>query len=182
MFSFNHQNLFGHENKNREKWELLLYCTFLFGVPFFATQQLIVGTIVNALLIKASINHQAKKVIFLCALPSISVLLSGFIFGSLTPQVLWMLPFIWLGNFVIVLATRKLFVEKKRNFFASTLAGATAKTALLFTAAFALLQFSLVPAAFLLAFGIMQFITAESGAVIVWIHKGLKVKYAEERK
>ena len=182
MFLSKHQNLFGHENKNREKWELLLYCTFLFGVPFFFTQQLIVGTIVNALLIKASIDYKLKKVIFLCLLPSISVLAGGLIFGSLTPQLLWMLPFIWLGNFVIVLATRKLFVERKRNFFASTLAGATAKTPILFTAAFALLQFSLVPTVFLLAFGVMQFATAESGAVIVWSHKSLKLKYVGEGK
>ena len=74
-----------------------------------------------------------------------------------------MLPFIWMGNAVLVLCIKYFVLDKKTNSAAALGFGATAKAAVLFCAAFALLSFSMVPAAFLTAMGIFQLATAAIG-------------------
>ena len=74
-----------------------------------------------------------------------------------------MLPFIWVGNAVLVLCIKYFMLDNKTNRIAALGIGATAKAAFLFCAAFALLSFSMVPAAFLTAMGIFQLMTAAMG-------------------
>jgi len=159
--------LFGIKVSNETK-VILLYSLGLFIFPFLITQQLILGTLINALLIKSSIDCKSKKVLLLSVVPSIAVLASGYVFGSLTYHVIYMLPFIWAGNLVLMIAMRKLFVESKQNYLLSALIGASAKTMLLFSIAFVLMTYSFVPAVFLTVFGIVQFVTATLGAMIVY--------------
>jgi len=162
LFDLLHANFLSTENKT-----LFSYGLILFLIPLFPLHQLIIGTIVNALLIKSAISMKTKNVFFLALIPSIAVATGGLLFSGLTSAMIYMLPFIWAGNVVLMLFMRKMFMHKKRNYLLASLAGATAKTALLFTAAFVLLAYSFGPVLFLTAFGIIQFVTAIAGAVLI---------------
>jgi hypothetical protein len=160
------ENIFSKENK-----ELLLFALIIFTIPLIVTNQLIVGTIVNAFLIKSAIDYKSKKVFLLSLIPSIAVISGGIIFGNLSSAVLFVLPAIWLGNFSLMYLMRKIFVEKKVHFLISSILSASVKTILLFSFTFVLFSTSLVPALFLTTFGLIQFFTAVSGAVIIFASK-----------
>ncbi len=162
LFENLHANFLSTENKT-----LFSYGLVLFLIPMFPLHQLIIGTIVNALLIKSAITMKTKNVFLLALIPSIAVATGGVLFGGLTSAMVYMIPFIWAGNAVLMLFMRKMFMQKKKNYLLSSLAGATTKTALLFAVAFVLLAYSFVPVLFLTAFGILQFVTAIAGAIIV---------------
>jgi len=162
IFSFSEKYV--QENKN-----IFLAALVLFILPLLPLNQFIVGTIVNAILIKSAISMNSKKVFLLSVLPSLAVFLGGVLFANVTLEIALMLPFIWAGNFVLMLLTRKLFVSDKKSYFVSTLISSIGKTLILFFAAFVLLYFGLVPAVFLTMFGVMQFVTAQSGAVLVYL-------------
>lgn len=155
-------------NKQENKF-LILASLFLFTLPLLPLNQLIVGTIVNAILIKYSITFKSKKVFLLSIIPSTAVLVGGILFSNLTLQIALMLPFIWGANFILMILTRKLFIKEKKNYFLSTSASAAVKTIVLFLAAFVLFYLGAIPLVFLTMFGVMQFITAESGAVMVYL-------------
>ncbi|VVB76257.1 Uncharacterised protein [uncultured archaeon] len=157
-----HANFLSTENKT-----LFSYGLVLFLIPLFPLHQLIIGTIVNALLIKSAISMKTKNVFLLALIPSIAVAAGGVLFGGLTSSTIYMLPFIWAGNATLMLFMRRMFARENKNYLISSLAGATAKTALLFSAAFVMLAYSFVPALFLTAFGILQFGTAVAGAIAV---------------
>ena len=172
------KNLFLSRFKTRKEFlSITTYSFFLLLFPVIIVNQLILGTIVNALLIKSSLSYSLKRIALLCFLPSISVLATGFLFGNLSAQLLLMIPFIWLGNFTITFVSRKLFVEKKKNYFTSTFLAGVGKTILLLTSTSILLFFILVPAIFLTMFGINQLITAVSGAIIVGF--SLRIKWLQ---
>ena len=172
MFISKEQNSFF--SKNKETNELIKFSSYgvlLFLIPIFLSHQLLVGVIVNALIIRASFDHSLKKVLLLCLLPSLAVVSTGFLFGTLTSFLLWVLPFIWISNFIIACVSKKLFIEKERNYFFSTAMASIAKSLFLFASVVILFLFGLVPALFLTAFGVMQLVTAESGAIIVGLLK-----------
>jgi hypothetical protein len=152
--------------KNNEKL-FLFYSLTLFLTPLLISNQLLTGTIVNALLISAALKHSTKRIAILCTLPSLAVLASGLLFANLTHFVLILLPFIWISNFIIAYISKNLVTIKKKNYFVSTFAASVAKTLFLFTSVSILFYFALVPEVFLTAFGIFQLITAISGAIIV---------------
>jgi len=91
----------------------------------------------------------------------------------LTPQVLFVLPFIWLGNFSLMFLMRKIFVQNKVNYLISSIVSASVKTILLFSFTFILFSASLVPIVFLTTFGLNQFLTAMSGSIIIFASKKL---------
>jgi len=175
MFISKEKNLFLSKNKEKEELiRLFSYGALLFLIPIFLSHQLIVGVIVNALIIRASFDHSLKKVAILCLLPSLAVVLTGFLFSDLTQFLLIVMPFIWCSNFIIAFVSKKLFISQRKNYFLSTTMASIAKTIFLFVSIIVLLLFGLVPVAFLTAFGIMQLITSESGALIVGF---LKLKH-----
>ncbi|MCX6803088.1 MAG: hypothetical protein NTY48_00795 [Candidatus Diapherotrites archaeon] len=160
---FYYSSTFANETKL-----VLLYGVALFLIPFFSTNQLIVGTIVNALLIGSALKVKSKKVFFLSIIPSIAAFSAGILFGGLNSQLLLMLPLIWCGNALLMLVIRRLGARKlKKNYFYSLLGGTTTKAILLFSGAATLFNLGAVPFIFLTAFGIVQFVTAISGGLIV---------------
>ena len=100
----------------------LLVPTFLakliasvFGAGSVITQnsQLIVGSVVNTALIVAAINLKGwKKIVGIVTMPSISTILSGYVFKSASAHMAYMIPAIWIGNFVLIYAYKK---EEKDN-------------------------------------------------------------------
>lgn len=157
-----HNTLLAKENK-----ELILYAIVLFVLPLFPLNQLVAGTIINALLIKTAITYKSNKVFLLSIIPSTGALAGGILFSNLASQLILMLPIIWLGNLTIMFLMKSLYTKKGKEFFYSALFSGTAKTILLFSASVFLFSQSLVPVLFLTMFGINQLITAEAGAILV---------------
>lgn len=163
VFSFNHDT-------RKEFFVFGVYILALCCVPLLPTHQLIIGTIVNALLISAAFSFNWTRVVLLSLVPSFILVSAGIVFGGLTPYVLLMLPFVWVGNVTIALLAKYLVTTKKYAFSIAALAGATLKTALLFAAVSGYYYFGMVPFALLTAFGIFQFITASAGAIVAWMY------------
>ncbi len=149
------------------EWAEFLFLGFLaFLIPFLVgNPQLLVGTLVNAFLVVASLNLDAKKVVSIALLPSLGAIARGVLFGPFTFALVFMVPFIWAGNFLLILTMKYLFGEKKVNYLLSLGAGALLKAGLLFGSAYLLLQFGLVPALFLTAMGIVQLVTSVGGGI-----------------
>ena len=107
----------------------------IFGAnSFIATNsQYIVGTIVNTALIAAAINVKGwKQIVGLITLPSISAISSGLIFKTANIYSVYMVPAIWVGNFMFVYLYRKLFIQKKINYVLSAIASILAKVAIIY--------------------------------------------------
>ena len=152
------------------EWAEFLFLGFLaFLIPFLVgNPQILVGTLVNAFLVVAALNLDAKKVMGLALLPSLGAIARGVLFGPFTFALVFMVPFIWAGNILLILTMKYFFGEKKVNYFVSLGAGALLKAGLLFGSAYLLLHFSLVPALFLEAMGIVQLITALGGGIFAF--------------
>lgn len=149
----------------------------LFGsTSWIATNsQYAVGTLVNAALIITGINVQGwKKVIGVVTLPSISAMLSGFIFMSATIYTVYMIPAIWLGNFLLIYLYKYLFVSKHINYIVSSAISIAVKVAVIFVGFNILLAVNIVPQgskvaiALTTAMGLNQAITAILGAVLAF--------------
>ncbi len=169
-------------NLQKYKWcagyeaiEIVWYSIIGFFLPLMlAHPQWLVGTIVNAMLINAAITVRGYKLLPIILLPSLGVLSAGLILGKFTIFLLYMIPFIWIGNSILVFAF-KLFNIGKSWKYAPTLAvGAAAKALFLFSSAFVLFKLGLVPAVFLTAMGIMQLVTVLSGGALAFVVEKLK--------
>ncbi len=157
-----------------ETIKLYLYFFVGFLVPFsLGHPQYLVGTVVNATLILAAIEMGlSRKTLPLLFAPSLGVLARGIIFGPLTPFLLIMLPFIWIGNALLVFVISQLYQNKKKNYGIALGTAAGVKTGFLFSAAFALVSFSILPPLFLATMGLDQLLTAVAGGLLaIGLHK-----------
>lgn len=95
--------------------------------------QLIVGSIVNTALIVSAINLKGwKRILFVVTMPSISTILSGYIFGPLSMPMIYMIPAIWLGNFALVYSYKFIMLAKNKNYFVTGIVGIIIKVAIIF--------------------------------------------------
>ncbi|MEM0360402.1 MAG: hypothetical protein QXK06_03670 [Candidatus Diapherotrites archaeon] len=164
------KNAFNSEWLSRYKqWvEALLYALFCFMLPFIlshSSQQLLLGTLVNATIIIAATRLELKHLLSVILFPVFGVLSAGALFGSLTPYLLLLVPFIWAGNAVLAFS----FKHFNESFAFKALIGATAKALVIGVSAFTLFSFSMLPAALLLPMSAMQFVTALLGALVAFI-------------
>lgn len=156
---------------------ILLYSAITFGsfaIPFSLSQnQIITGTFVNAALIASVIMFPGRLFLPIIFLPSLAVLSRGMIFGPFTPFLIYFLPMIWLGNFVLVSVFKKCL--DNLGYSKSLVIGGIAKYLLLFLTANLYYKFHLVPGIFVKTMGILQLATVISGGVIVYFClKGLR--------
>jgi len=154
--------------------ELIVYSLASFLIPFAFHQQIFVGATVNMLLVLAALNLRGIKLLPVILFPSLGVIAGGYLFGGFTIYLVYTLPFIWLGNALIVLAFKYFRLHKKQNFVLTLGIGAAVKTALLFSAAFVLVYFAIIPPAFLVAMGIFQLITALLGGTMAFAVQKIK--------
>ncbi len=148
----------------QEYMEMAIYAVAAFSIPFiFGSQQLLVGSVVNCALVLAALNIRGRKLLPVLLLPSVGAYAAGMIFGSASMALLTMIPFIWLGNALLVLAIKQLTLSMKRNRVLALVAGSGFKAGFLFVIAFSLFGLGLVPAAFLTAMGVIQLATALMG-------------------
>ena len=152
-----------------ENIELVVCSILVFTIPLlFPQPQLLTGTLVNAFLIMAALHFRGWKVAPLVMLPSVAAVLNGVLFGPFTVSLLYMMPFIWLGNFALVYLFKRLHIANKTNYFLTLGVSALAKAGLLFGVAYLLVEAGILPAVFLTAMGLLQLGTAIAGGMVAF--------------
>ena len=130
-------------------------------------QQLIVGTVVNSLLFFTSYKLSEKSYLPIAVFPSIVAVFQGLLFGKLTIFLIYFLPFIWLGNYFLMIISKRL----------SWLIGIIVKVLFLFLIANLLVNLKIVPKIFLTSMGLFQLVTAVLGySLYLLISKLFKIK------
>lgn len=136
-------------SKTSETIQTIIIALIAFLVPTFLAQlirlifgadsiittnsQLIVGSIVNTALVISALNLKGwTKIIFVITMPSISTILSGYVFKSASVYMVWMIPAIWLGNLALILAFKYIKIAKQKNYFLASIIGVISKVIIIF--------------------------------------------------
>ncbi len=138
-----------------------------------SNSQLIVGSIVNTALVVAALNLKGwSKIIPIVTMPSISTILSGYIFKSASVYMVYMIPAIWIGNFALIFAFKYLMIKNNRNYFLSSAVGIICKVAIIFGFFMILKAFNVFPEKLISnlqnAMSIIQLVTATIGCVLAF--------------
>lgn len=147
--------------------QVLEYSLFAtsFLIPFFISgPQLLTGTIVNALLFIFALKAKSKNTLPIVILPSIGAVLNGVLFGKFTVFLLYLLPFIWISNYVLVQSFA--YLNKKSPFIISVIGSSILKWIVLFSAAYVLTFTKVIPMIFLQLMGLFQLYTALAGGMV----------------
>ena len=103
-------------------------------------------------------------------MPSISTIVSGYIFGPVSVPMLYMMPAIWLGNFALIFSFKYLMLKKKNYYWVSAVVGIIAKVLIIFGLFNLINLFGVFPAKAVptlqKSMGLIQLITASIGCVI----------------
>ena len=155
----------------------------VFGAQSIIAQnsQIIVGTVVNTLLILSALNLKGFwKIAAVVTAPSVSTILSGFVFKSASVYMAWMIPAIWIGNFALIYAYKFIMLAKNKNYFLAGAVGIVVKVAVIFGCFSLLKVFGVFPEKLVsnlaTAMSTTQAITATLGVLIS------SVIYAVEKK
>lgn len=160
-----------------EFWEITLYSILAFLIPFFIGHpQLVVGVLVNAFLITSALNVRGVKLLAVIVAPALGVLCRGLLFGPFTVFLLYMIPFIWIGNMVLVFFFKWLNLDRKMNKWLTLGIGSVVKAGFLFLVAYSLVSMNVIPALFLTTMGLFQLYTAIFGGVLAFGIHGVKKK------
>lgn len=160
----------------------LLVPTFLsqlinkvFGAQSIIAQnsQLIVGSIVNTALIMCAINLKGwKNILGVVTMPSVSTMLSGYVFKSASVYMVYMIPAIWIGNFVLIYAYKLLMLSKEKNYFLAGVVGVVTKVLVIAGGFMILKSFGIFPDKLIAnlqkAMTATQLITATIGTLIAF--------------
>ena len=135
--------------------------------------QLIVGSIVNAALIVTAINLKGWKILGVVTMPSISTIFSGYVFGTSSTYLTWMIPAIWIGNFILVFSLKYFMLNKNMNYFLAAVIGIILKV-LVIAGGFQILNaFGIFPEKLIsnlqTAMSLTQLITACVGTIIAFV-------------
>ena len=136
--------------------------------------QIIIGSIVNTALVVTAINLNGwVKILGVVTMPSISTVLSGYVFGSASTYMVYMIPAIWLGNFALVYLYKLLLLDKNMNYFLTGVIGVIVKVAIIFLSFNVLNLFNIFPEKLVStlqnAMGLTQLITASIGVVVAYV-------------
>lgn len=147
---------------NRSLTFYLYILVTIFSTLLLAHNQIIVGTIVNSLLFFTALNIEKRYYLPIAIFPSILAVFQGLLFGSFTIFLVYFLPFIWAGNYVLMLLSNKL----KNNYLLALPGSAILKFVFLFITAYIFVNFHFVPKIFLTSMGIFQLFTAVLGGIL----------------
>lgn len=157
--------------------------TMIFGAESVIANnsQIIVGSIVNTALIITALNLKGwSKTIFVVTMPSVSTILSGYVFKSASPLMTYMIPAIWVGNFLLVFSYKYIVALKEKNYFLGALVGIISKVIVIFGFFMILKAFGVFPEKVAVnlqkAMGLIQLITASIGSVIAFVIYKLETK------
>lgn len=143
--------------------------------------QLIIGTIVNATLVVSAINLKGwAKILGIVTMPSISTILSGYVFGIASVYMVYMIPAIWIGNFALIYSYKFLMLGKNKHYFLAGIVGIIVKVAIIFALFNLINLFGVFPEKFVdnlrNAMGMTQFITATLGVIAAFVIYKLEKK------
>lgn len=161
----------------------LLVPTFLGGIlskifgstsVISTNSQLIVGTIVNAALVVSAINLKGwAKILGVVTMPSISTILSGYVFGTASVYMVYMIPAIWIGNFALIYSYKFLMLGKNKHYFLAGIVGIIVKVAIIFALFNLINLFGVFPEKLVEnlrnAMGMTQLITATLGIIVAFV-------------
>ncbi len=154
--------------RERDFAQLLVFSFLAFSIPFFFPHpQLLTGVIVNAFLVFAALGMEGRSVLPVVMLPSIGAVANGLLFGPLTIFLVYLVPFIWIGNFVFVFGIKHVMQEKEGGFVEAGAASALLKASAIFLPAYLLYLGGVFPEALLLPMGAVQLATAVGGIIVV---------------
>ncbi|NPV89082.1 hypothetical protein HPY42_06245 [Coprothermobacteraceae bacterium] len=172
-------NARGLEVKGKvELAEFVVVCVLALGIPlFFKHPQLLVGSVVNALIVCTALNFSDfRKVLPAIVLPSVGAVLGGYLFGPFTVFLVYMVPFIWVGNGILAVLVRTFYRNQQKNYVLALVAASLLKYVWLFAAASVLFKLGVVPKPIVVAMGVTQLYTALIGGAVAWpISYGLSV-------
>ena len=160
-----------------EYFEMIVYSAASFFIPFLIGHpQIAVGIVVNAMLITSALNLKGWKVLPIIILPSVAMLFRGALFGGFTMFLIYLIPFIWIGNALLVFSFKYFRLRLNKNYWLTLIIGALLKSGFLFIASLALYLLGIIPLFFLISMGVIQLITALlGGAAAFGIHSLKKV-------
>lgn len=143
-------------------------------IPLGQYQQLITGTIVNmSLILTALYTKGTIKTFAIATLPSVSTILGGLLFGSMTLYSRTMIPAIWLGNFAFIFLYKFLFVNKKINYPVTAIVAIITKAAIIYLGFTIMTHVMTVPdmvqQTLNTSMGITQLITATCGSILAFL-------------
>lgn len=163
--------------------------TKIFGASsvIASNSQYIIGSIVNTALVVAAINLKGwKKILGVVTMPSISTILSGYVFGTSSVYMVYMIPAIWLGNFALIYAYKFIMLGKNKNYFLAGIVGIVVKVAIIFISFNLLNAFGIFPEKMVkmlqMSMGLTQLITATIGVLIASIIYGIMKNNKVEAK
>lgn len=136
--------------------------------------QLIIGTIVNATLVVSAINLKGwAKILGVVTMPSISTILSGYVFGTASVYMVYMIPAIWIGNFALIYSYKFLMLGKNKHYFLAGIVGIIVKVAIIFALFNLINLFGVFPEKLVEnlrnAMGMTQLITATLGIIVAFV-------------
>ncbi len=139
-----------------------------------SNSQIIVGSIVNTALVVSALNLKGwNKIIPIVTMPSISTVLSGYVFKSASVYMVYMIPAIWLGNFALIFIIKYFMIAKNKNYLLSSFCGIICKVAIIFGIFSILRIFNIFPDKLVInlqkAMGVTQLITATIGCLIGYL-------------
>ena len=138
--------------------------------------QLLTGSVINMLLFIGAKTLTRRQLAALIVLPSLGALMNGVLFASLTPYLIYLMPFIWLSNGVLIWLYQ--ILHKKFSQTLSIGIAAVAKTLVLFLVAQVMFGVGMVPVIFLTAMGVVQLVTALAGGMLaLGVEKTGVIKY-----
>jgi len=160
-----YQNTLSRMKINENK-EMILYSLVAFSFPFFLPKfQLLLGSVVNTTLILSAFYLKGRNILPLIFLPSIGTVMNGVIFGPFTAYLIYLLPFIWIGNALLIGGIKLFYIKLGLNYALSSIISIFAKTSIIFTSTYILFSLNILPSAFLVAMGLIQVITATVGCI-----------------
>lgn len=147
--------------------QLAVFSFLAFSIPFILPHpQLVTGVAVNAFLVAAALSMKGRNVLPVILLPSIGALANGLLFGPFTIFLVYMIPFIWIGNFMLVYGIKHFM---GRGYWVAGVGSSLIKALAIFLPAHLLYAGGILPEAMLLPMGLVQAGTAISGVALVGI-------------
>lgn len=156
----------------------ILLSTSVFALAFcvpllFNGSQIVTGIIINTLLFISASKLSKRTSPIIAVIPSLGAISHGVLFGAFTIYLVYFLPFIWLGNMLLM------YIAGSKQRTAMFIA-AIAKSVFLYSFAYVFVSFHIVPKIFLTAMGIMQLITALIGGIFATLIINYLIKPSNE--
>ena len=135
--------------------------------------QIIVGSLVNTMLVISAINLKGfNKLAIITTMPSISAIFGGFVLKTSAVFTMYMIPAIWVGNFILIFGFKYLYIHKGLHFLVTGIIGIIAKVLVIFGFFYLLKTLNVFPlkaiANLQTSMGITQLITATIGVIVAF--------------